>query len=234
MLRVLLTTAMILGTVAVLQVPVVAQAGLSSLPSGQAAIAPQSRGEGRQAIDDATAASLIGAITTQLGHRAVTVRLGPLDVAPAGLSQREISGRGQLRIDDDTVWIPFRFRALYDTRDATTGATRLVIGDERPAMLLAKDSPLTRQLDAALSRRVRGEFSQQHVGIALDAVQSAPAGGHYLVLHAQGRADFGSDGQADTDVHALYDTRTGQWLQLDYRLDGAAAGDALDQAVALR
>jgi hypothetical protein len=234
MLRVLFTTAMILGTAAVLQLPVAAQTGLPGMSTGHAAIAPQSRVEGRRAIDDATAASLIGAITSQFGPRMVTVRLGPLNVEPAGLSQRDISGRGQLRIDDDTTWIPFRFRALYDTREATTGATQLVLGDDHPALLLAGNSPLVGRLDTALSRRLQDEFSQQHVGIALGAVHSASVGGHYLVLHAQGRADFGSDGQAGTDVHALYDTRTRQWLQLDYRLDDTGADVALDQAVALR
>ncbi|WP_166207238.1 hypothetical protein [Cognatiluteimonas telluris] len=234
MLRVLFTTALILGTAAVLQLPVVAQAGLPHLSTGQAAIAPQSHAEGRQAVDDATAASLIGAITSQLGSRTITVRLGPLDVEPAGLSQRDISGRGQLRIDDDRAWIPFRFRALYDMRKATTGATQLVLGDDRPALLLARDSPLAGRFHTALSQRLQGEFSQQHVGITLDAVHSAPVGGHYLAVHARGRAVFGSDGQAGTEVHALYDTHSGQWLQLEYRLGDEANGDAIDEAVALR
>ena len=58
--------------------------------------APASREEGRQAVDDATAAALIGAIATQFGQRRIEVELGRIDAAPAGLVQRELNGSGRV------------------------------------------------------------------------------------------------------------------------------------------
>lgn len=222
MLRVLATTALILGTSVALQSPQALRPGLSgNTSSSHSTLAPGR--ERRQAIDDAAAASLVDAVARQFGQRHVDIRLGPVDIAPAGLIQREVQGRGELRIGDDREWIPFRFQALYDASQATTEATQLVLGDGGARSPLARTSGIAGRLDDALADRLRGEFAQQRVAVVLQSLHSEPAGGHYLALEARGRVDFGPDGQAETDVDALYDTRTGQWLQLEYRLDGASA-----------
>lgn len=177
-----------------------------------------SREEGRQAVDDATAAALIGAIATQFGQRRVEVELGRIDATPAGLVQRDLSGLGRLRIGNDASWLPFRFHALYDTEQASVGSPQLTLGSDQPDALLAARSPVVRQLGDELARRFHSEFAQQPARIALDSVRSSPAGDHYLQLHARGTAQFGREGQAGADIHALYDTRSGDWLQLEYQL----------------
>ena len=180
--------------------------------------APASREEGRQAVDDATAAALIGAIATQFGQRRIEVELGRIDAAPAGLVQRELSGSGRLRIGSDAGWLPFHFRALYDTEQASVGSPQLTLGTHGPGAVLAARSPVVRQLGSELARRFRAEFAQQSARIALGPVRSSPAGDHYLQLHARATARFGGEGQAGADIRALYDTRSGDWLQLDYDL----------------
>jgi hypothetical protein len=185
---------------------------------GKALDAPASREEGREAVDDATAAALIGAIATQFGQRPVEVELGRIDAKPAGLVQRDLSGSGRLRIGGDAAWLPFRFHALYDTEQASVGSPQLTLGTDRPGIVLAARSPVVRRLGHELARRFRAEFAQQQARIAMGTVLSSPAGDHYLQLHASATARFGGEGQAGADIRALYDTRTGDWLQLDYEL----------------
>jgi hypothetical protein len=179
---------------------------------------PGSREEGRQAVDDATAAALIGAIATQFGQRRIEVELGRIDATPAGLVQRDLSGSGRLRIGSDAGWLPFRFHALYDTEQASVGSPQLTLGPDGPGVVLAARSPIVRQLGSELARRFRAEFAQQSPRIALGVVHSSRAGDHYLQLHARATARFGGDGPAGADIRALYDIRSGDWLQLDYEL----------------
>ena len=94
--------------------------------------APQSRMEGNQAVDDATAAALIGAISDQFSERNVEVKLDTVRIAPAGIVQREISGQGRLLLGATEDWIPFRFKALYDTEQASVGNPDLTLGDDAP------------------------------------------------------------------------------------------------------
>lgn len=217
--RFAIAAALLMGAGSILGGPA-AQSPHVELVVGKALDAtPASRNEGREAIDDATAAALIGAIATQFETRRVEVELGRIDVAPAGLVQRDLSGTGRLRIGDDASWLPFRFDALYDTEQASVGSPRLTLGgSDGSGALLAARSPMVRKLGSELERRFQAEFAQQSARIALDSVRSIPAGGHYLQLQARGTARFGGEGQAGTAIRALYDTRSGEWLQLDYEL----------------
>ena len=108
--------------------------------------------------------------------------------------------------------------ALYDTEQASVGSPQLTLGTHGPGAVLAARSPVVRQLGSELARRFRAEFAQQSARIALGPVHSSPAGDHYLQLHARATARFGGEGQAGADIRALYDTRSGDWLQLDYDL----------------
>ena len=54
-------------------------------------------------------------------------------------------------------------------------------------------------------------------------VRSSPAGERYLRVDADGVASFGADGRTPARVHALYDPRNGEWLQLAYELGGEDA-----------
>ena len=179
---------------------------------------PATRGEGTLAVDDATAAALIGAISTQFDQRRVEVELGRIDAAPAGFIQRDLSGSGRLRIGDDAAWLPFRFHALYDTEQASVDSPHVTLGSDQPGALLPPHSPVVRRLGNELSRRFRQEFAQQPARIELGAVRSVPTGGHYLQIRARGIASFVGEGQAGADIRAFYDEHSGDWLQLDYQL----------------
>lgn len=218
MIRAAIVVALLLGAGSIAGMPAVSAGSATRVVGKPLAAQPATREEGVQAVDDATAAALIGAIATQFDQRRVEVELGRIDAAPAGFVQRELSGNGRLRIGDDTTWLPFHFHALYDTEQATVDSPQLTLGSDEPGALLARRSPIVQRLGSELARRFHQEFAQQPAQIALDTVRSAPAGGHYLQLRARGVAHFGGEGQAGADIHALYDTRNGAWLQLDYQL----------------
>jgi hypothetical protein len=229
--------------IALLSLMLLAGAGLvaSAAPSGtqapQAIVAkaldatPESRMEGDQAIDAAVAAALIGAISSEFDERRVEVKLDRVEVAPAGLVQRDVRGTGRLMIGSDEDWIPFEFAALYDTELSSVDYPALTLGGTGQAV--AADAGLTRRLANEVDRRLGIEFAEQPVELRLDSVRLLPAGRHYLRLDANGIADFGAEGSTQAGVQALYDPRNGEWLRVSYDL-GAAANRGIDQAVALR
>jgi hypothetical protein len=229
--------------IALLSLMLLAGAGLvaSAAPSGtqapQAIVAkaldatPESRMEGDQAIDAAVAAALIGAISSEFDERRVEVKLDRVEVAPAGLVQRDVRGTGRLMIGSDEGWIPFEFAALYDTDSSSVDYPALTLGGTGQAV--AADAGLTRRLANEVDRRLGIEFAEQPVELRLDSVRLLPAGRHYLRLDANGIADFGAEGSTQAGVQALYDPRNGEWLRVSYEL-GAAASRSIDQAVALR
>lgn len=195
---------------------------------------PQSRMEGNQAIDDATAAVLIGAISNQFGERNVEVKLDQVGIMPAGIIQRDIHGTGRLLLGSDDVWIPFAFTALYDTEKNSVGYPDLTLGSNDPAQLVSAHSAMGRKLTVEVDRRLRAEFAQQPAHVALDNVQWVKTADRYLTMKANGTADFGTEGTTDAGVQALYDLRSGQWLRVSYEL-GATANRAMPgAAVAIR
>lgn len=196
---------------------------------------PESRMEGERAIDAAIAASLIGAVSSEFDKRQVEVKLDRVEVAPAGLVQRDVRGNGRLLIGEDAEWIPFRFAALYDTQSSSVDYPSLVLGTGEPGQSVATGARMARQLENEVDRRLDQEFAGQAVRFALDEVQVSPAGGRYQQLQANGIADFGAEGRAVAGVQALYDPRSGQWLHVRYEL-GANANrqSSLDEAVARR
>jgi hypothetical protein len=196
--------------------------------------APQSRMEGNQAIDDAAAAALIGAISAQFSERRVEIKLDSVNATPAGLIQRDIRGAGRLQIGQDDTWIPFRFQALYDTEQASVGYPELTLGSDEPGNVLPTDASIAKRLVAEVDARLRDEFAGQPASFAMDSVRVQPAGTRYLRLQAIGVAQFGDEGDADAGVRALYDVRTGDWLQLEYELGATANRDVATDTIALR
>ena len=236
MRRTLLCTATFLGCI------LIASAGAS--PSSSAApqvvvgksldLAPQSRAEGDQAIDDATAAALIGAISGEFGEHSVQVKLDTVEVLPAGIIQRDLHGAGRVMIGSDGSWIPFQFTALYDTEKASVGYPDLVLGGAPTARTANADAAMTRKLAAEVDRRLHQEFAHQSPRIALDTVHVTPAGGRYLRLQANGTATFGREGSTGAGVRALYDARSGHWVQVSYDLGDTAGHPVPGSAVAIR
>ncbi len=206
----------------------------ATVPQGQIigsslAAPPQSRMQARQSIDDATAAALIGAISSQFDEPNVVAKLDHVEATPAGIIQRELHGAGRLQIGTDEVWIPFGFQALYDTQQSSVGSPRFTLGDASSGQgALA----MTKKLTAVVAQRLHQEFAQQPVHIALDSVRTVAAGKNYLQVQARGSANFGKEGATDADVHGLYDVRNDQWVQLDYELGAALDSSTPAQAVA--
>ncbi|WP_460823670.1 hypothetical protein [Lysobacter olei] len=189
----------------------------------------ESRVEGDLAMDDAVAASLVGAITLQFAKQKVEVRLKKLAVAPLSLRDRAVSGEAQVRIGDDDVWIPLAFNALYDTQDSVVTQPRLVFGSEAPSSMLPQGSQLVRGLSQQVNQALASEFGQQPVEMRIDHASASPAGSRYLHVQAVGQALFEGEGTEHASVEALYDRRTGQWLRVNYDLGNVAPRDYLAQ-----
>ena len=187
--------------------------------------APQSRMEGNQAVDDATAAALIGAISDQFSERNVEVKLDTVNVAPAGIVQREISGQGRLLVGATGGWIPFRFKALYDTEQASVGYPDLTLGDDAPGRSVNVDSPMGKDLAREVGTRLKAEFGDQPSYFAADSIRVMDQGSRYVRVEASGTADFASEGTTRAGIHGLYDPLRRQWLRLTYEL-GATANRA--------
>ena len=217
MIRAAIAAALLLGVGSITGGPPAQGSGsnpVGNTPEAAAAL----RHEHLQTTDKAVAAALVHAISTHFDQRRIQVELGRIDAMPAGLVQRVLSGSGRLRIGTDAGWLPFHFHALYDATQATVDSAQLTLRADQPGALLGACSPVVRQLDGELDRRFHAEFAQQPARIALDTVRSLPAGDHYLQLQAHGTARFGREGRTGAEIHALYDTRNGDWLQLDYEL----------------
>lgn len=96
---------------------------------------------------------------------------------------------------------------------------------------------ISQRLAAEVGRRLDREFASQQVRFDLDQVRVSRVGKRYLRVDANGTTDFGAEGTTATGVHALYDPRQDQWLQLSYELGSTAnrvEGDAVQGAVAAR
>lgn len=192
------------------------------------ASAPATAHDDRPALERAVAGVVVGALATKFGGRAVEARFGAIeqrlaDGAPADgaadAGQHVISGDGQMRFAGETSWIGFRFRARYDVLLGQVGTTEVVLavgGDARP---VPNDTSMVRQLDDRLVDSLRGQWGLPSVRLQLDRIETVETGQHYLLIDADGLADFGRDGSSGIRISAFYDRRSGQWLQLDYDLD---------------
>lgn len=173
----------------------------------------------RETLDSVVAASLVGALSEQLGGRAVKIKLEHIDVQVTSLRDRLVSGQGELQIDTAQDWIGFRFSTLYDAIFENAGYPELSIGTVGPGgRPLPNDSKLVRELDDRVVTMLGEEFGYQQVRLQLDRIDTVEAGARYLRIDANGIADFGLDGTAPTHVEALYDREQGAWLRVTYTL----------------
>jgi hypothetical protein len=191
---------------------------------GKALHQPETRAEGREAIDAAVAAAIVGAISSQFGERKVQVKLDHVSTTPNSLVEADVLGDGRLSLGDaeDGDWLPFRFAALYDTSTATASAPRLVIGGSAPGRTVPADSAIAVELRRQVQARLQGEFRRQPVRFSLDSVDALEMGRRYSRIDARGTVDFDQEGRVPADVHALYDRRGNAWLQLSYELGSTA------------
>lgn len=182
-------------------------------------------------VDDAVAAAVIGSIAAQFDTADVTVKLDDVAVIPASIQDREVRGEGRVRVGADGGWIPFRVTALYDAESTEVTYPRLVLGQAQ-GEAIAADASIVHSLDARVAKALRAEFADQPVAWSLDRATVTGGDARYLQVRGSGVADFGAEGSAQTQVDALYDRRTGQWLRVNYEL-GVPAEDAPAQAAAV-
>jgi hypothetical protein len=180
----------------------------------------------RETLDGVVAASLVGALSEQLGGRAVKVRLGRVDVQTTSLRDRRVSGQGEVQIGNAEEWIGFRFVTLYDAILESAGYPELDIGIAGSAgRSVPNDATLIRELDDHVVAKLGEEFGGQHVRLQLDRIATLEAGSRYSRIDATGIADFGLDGTAPVRVEGLYDRIDKAWLRAAYTLDEDAGMD---------
>lgn len=167
-------------------------------------------------MDAAIAAAVIGSITAQFRAPDVRVQLQGMEVRPASIQDRQVTGFGRLRIDGDSEWIPFKFAALYDTSSTEVSYPQLQLAGGTSAPVVARSS-LARQFNAQVTSALASEFTGQQVRWTLAHATSVGTG-RFVRIDGDGSADFGSDGRTRAHVQGMFDTRTGQWTRVHYEL----------------
>lgn len=211
-----------------------AQAAPPVPPAKAANVAARSAiAQEREVLDGVVAASLVGALSEELGGRAVKIRMDRTEVQTTSLRDRLVSGQGMLQIENASDWIGFRFTTLYDAILESAGYPELSIGISGPeGRAVPNDAALIRELDDRVIGMLGEEFGTQRVRLQLDRISTVETGSRYLRIDANGFADFGLDGTAPTRVEGLYDREDNAWLRVAYVLEGtppagppAPAGD---------
>lgn len=188
-----------------------------------AAVARATQSRERETLDGVVAAALVGALSEQLGGRAVKIRLGQVDVRVTSLRDRVVSGQGELQIDGAPEWLGFRFSALYDSLYESAGYPDLSIGSAGPGgRAVPNDSGLIREAEERVIEQLSREFGYQKVWLQLDQIATVESGRRYLRIDASGTADFGRDGVAPARIEGLYDREHKVWLRVAYVLESSA------------
>ena len=168
-----------------------------------------------QAIDDAAAAAVIGALATQLDDD-VQFKLGTIDSSRVSLRDMALDGRGLIRLNNDSAWMPIRFQALYNTDTQTVESPAITFVAEHARNPL--DKSVAAQFDAQVDRKLAAEFAQQPVTYDMDAAGVVGGDSRYAVVQADGIADFVNEGKSDIAVQGIYDRVAHAWIQVDYQL----------------
>jgi hypothetical protein len=191
-----------------------------AMAAKSAPTAPAAQPGERDILDGIVAAALVGALSEQLGGRAVKVRLGQVDVRATSLRDRVVSGQGELQIDGAPEWLGFRFSTLYDSLYESAGYPELSIGTVGPeGRAVPNDSSLIREAEDRVIAQLSQEFGYQKVWLQLDRIATVESGRRYLRIDASGTADFGRDGAAPARIEGLYDREQKVWLRVAYVLE---------------
>src|SRR4051812_5999230 len=138
----------LIGSAAVAaQVPVNTQAKASTshevvLVQGRS-VSPAAKGQtttaiGTQAINDAAAAAVIGALQSRFDGQAVQFRLGDVLSERASLRDIALHGRGEIRFDASQAWLPVSFDALYDTDTQAVQSPSITLGAQHVSQRVAQ------------------------------------------------------------------------------------------------
>lgn len=172
----------------------------------------------QQVIDAATAAALIGALQARFHGQSVELQLGQVRSERVSLRGIALDGEAGIRFSGTQEWLPVRFQALYDTSAQVVESPNITLGaslaQARPAGKLPL-AALQAQVDAAMG----AEFLSQDVDLRLGDARIVGDDGGRLVVEADGIARFDRSEQASVTVRALYDTRSGRWIDAQYDFD---------------
>jgi hypothetical protein len=196
------------------------QAPAAASTTSAAAEMPVSTLQASTKVDDAIAAAVIESISHQFDTADVVVQLGDVQVRPASIQDRRVTGAGRLRIDGASEWVPFHFDAMYDTSSAEVTYPRLDLGSATTAAL-ASGSPLATSLDGQVNAALKSEFQSQPVHWSLASARTSQIG-RFMRVQGSGVADFGADGSTPAQVEGLYDGVAKKWVRVRYELGPAA------------
>lgn len=194
---------------------------------------PMSRAEGREAADSALAGALVGIVATELSMGdPIQLKLETVDMEAVSPRDRKVTGTGLLKLADDSEWLPFRYRALYDTQTQTASWGRITLGshDQGGEAVKSGDASLAKLVRAAGSRMGQ-EFPQQKVALDIASARQFPAGRYQRFL-AQGAASFDGQDPVQARIEGLYDPAHKRWLRVGYEL-GDTAYWAFDDGTAV-
>ena len=172
----------------------------------------------QQAIDAATAAALIGALQTRFSGQPVELQLGEVRSERVSLRDIALNGEASIRFNGAQAWLPVRFLALYDSTAQTVESPNITLGASLAAAKPAGKLPLAKlqaQVDAAMGE----EFLSQDVAFKLGEARIVGGDGSRLLVQADGIAEFDRSEQAPVSVRALYDSRSGRWIDAQYDFD---------------
>lgn len=175
--------------------------------------------QAQQTLDAATAAALIGALQTRFNERDIELQLGNVRSERASLRDLALQGEARIRFGADRGWLPIRFDALYDTSAQVVESPNIVLGgslaDARPASAL----PL-KGLQAEVGAALNQEFASQRVEFSLGDARVVGDDGNRLVVQGGGVASFEGEERVPMTVHAVFDRRSGRWLDPQYAFNG--------------
>lgn len=199
---------------------VAAQAPTGILVQGhsvnEAAYGQTTTTEGAKAINDATAAAVIGALASRFEGQSVQFRLG--DVLSERTSLRDIAlhGRGDIRFDGAGEWLPIRFDALYDTDTQSVQSPSITLGAQHHART---DGSLPLDgLQVRVSKALSTEFESQQVSFDLQQASVIGGDGQRIVVEGNGIATFYGEGREDVTIRGIYDRQSGRWIDASYEL----------------
>lgn len=170
------------------------------------------------AMDDATAAALIGALETRFAGRDVALRMGDVNSERVSLRDIALRGNAQIRLGQDATWLPISFEALYDTDTQAVLSPSITLEGSGVAGAKPAALPLP-GLQAQVTQAMSTEFASQRVDVSLKQARVVGNDGRRLLVRAQGIARFDGTETTPVTVRALYEQGSGRWLDAQYDFD---------------
>ena len=177
--------------------------------------------QGAQAINDAAAAAVIGALQTRFDGESVQFRLAEILSERASLRDIALHGNGEIRFDATGPWLPIRFDALYDTDTQTVQSPSITLAAQHTAL---RDASLPLDgLQNRLDKSIAVEFAGQRVSFDLQQASVIGGDGQRVIVEGNGFAMFDGEGREDVTFQAIYDSRSARWIDTSYEFGLVAA-----------